>query len=227
MKLKNFIEFVIIMFLWMILPLSLMVWIIVKLNVPLVVKCIIYIMVFIGGVVAIYLVLSELKKYKKGEKILKEVLPRKAVLFDILIYINESSTAVDEPNDYYIYFYPIIKDNKTNKLYIMPKKYDYGKYKFKYTYQRFISFHLNFQLKSDKGKDVNIGDSVTFYLNNEMNKCEINDNKVNFDRMKTTYDGKFENGGKILSGIYNVSSENFLDILKDTIICEGVIDFDE
>ena len=189
---------------------------------------IIFILVIILWLIfAIYMLSSKIEAIKKTYKIKNEILPREAILVDMLIYVKDWSMR-DNPGKYRLHFYPIIKELLTNKIYIIPEEYNYSNYRISFRYWTFLSFKFKFNMVSYKGKSINIGDKVNFYLNNEFNKCEVIDNKILINETKSVYYGKCDTevNHNFDSLFFNSYYDNILEILKETIICEGIIDID-
>lgn len=100
----------------------------------------------------------------------------------------------------------------------------------KYTWN--IYSKLKYQLKSESGKEINIGDSVNIYIKQEIKNLQNINGLINIDGKEYKYCGKItdniiksieERGNYIF---FNETNDKFLDEVNDITLFEGIIDFD-
>lgn len=177
------------------------------------------------GIFNSIMILKNRKSIKQS--ILESVLPRNAIVVDFLIY-KKIKYKRNELDDFQFSCFPIIKDLENNKLYVSLTQYDYSKYLFYYKYYTYKP--LECKLKNMKGNQITIGDCAKYFLNREIGKFNIIENKLSIEDNYYTYFGKIYNstlmeqkGDNLL---FNVHYDNALDLLRDVIVFEGIIDFE-
>lgn len=151
---------------------------------------------------------------------------REGIIADILIIKkfrrkNHSCEAIFS-------FFPIIKDLNSDKFYLsigekLTRKYGYS-------YQGKVFSTLEYKLLNSYSEEVKVGDHAYFYIKEEVGEIFLNDKTFDIDGVKYTYYGKI-NDTKLMHQkgdflVFNESSDDFINTLNNSILFEGVVEFD-
>lgn len=165
------------------------------------------------------------KKRRIVKKIIQEIPPRTGIITDMLIDIRIIGKGI-ETITYNINFCPIIKDLGNKKLYVSFENLNINSS----VSGPSASEPIEYILKSLKGNEIKIGQHVNLHIQKEKRKILAYNRYVTINETEYKYMGKISDF--LLKKydetelLFNVSSDNFLNELKELIIYEGVVDFD-
>lgn len=183
-------------------------------------------------IIIVFLIVSNniltLIDYKKNKRIIKstiqEIPPRMGIITDMLIYIHIIGNGADM--DYHIKICPIVKDLGNKKLYVS----------FENLNIKILSSGpdayapMEYILRSLKGNEIKIGQRVNLHIKKEKRKILAYNKFVTINEIEYKYMGKISefllkdyNERALL---FNDTSDNFLNELKELNIYEGIVDFD-
>jgi hypothetical protein len=156
-------------------------------------------------------------KIKKVKMNVKPITSKKMKLIDIIILNYPGSNSLE--------IYPVLQD-ETNKIYLQFLHYSYGNYESK------IKKEIPLQIKmiTDNKNEVSQNQIGLVCINEEIGTIEVNENKVIIDNIIYHYEGNILNYNNFETEktvIYNLYKNNFLEIINNATLYEGIVDFDD
>lgn len=156
-------------------------------------------------------------KVKKTKMNIAPITSKKMKLIDIII--------LNYPGSNSLQIYPVLQD-ETNKIYLQFLHYSYGNYESK------IKKEIPLQIKmiTDNKNEVSQNQIGLVCINDEIGTIEVNENKVIIDNIIYHYEGNILNYNNFETEktvIYNLYKNNFLEIINNATLYEGIVDFDD
>ena len=133
---------------------------------------------------------------------------------------------LNEPfNKKTLQLFPVLKDD-SNNVYLQFKEYSYGNYKNEIK----ISEPLQIKMISDHGKEISRNQECLVCIDKEINKVKVQNDKVIIDDIIYYYKGNISSQNNFevdKTHIYNLYSSDFLNLINNATLYEGIVDFDD
>lgn len=168
------------------------------------------------AIVALIMFIIKLNK-KKMRKIMQSVSPMWIEYYDVLVY------RYSDGENTYTKTLPILKNKRDNSFYIPSIYGDYGYLNI--NVEDSYTENPKVVSKNIKKENVEFNKQGRIYIEKEKGKVTIDNNIINIDGKKLTYEGII-NGKLAYDKAYSTKNENILEELNGAIIYCGILDFD-
>lgn len=168
------------------------------------------------AIVALIMFIIKLNK-KKMRKIMQSVSPMWIEYYDVLVY------RYSDGENTYTKTLPILKNKRDSSFYIPSIYGDYGYLNI--NVEDSYTENPKVVSKNIKKENVEFNKQGRIYIEKEKGKVTIDNNIINIDGKKLTYEGII-NGKLAYDKAYSTKNENILEELNGAIIYYGILDFD-